>query len=1313
MASSAAVESAWQHWRSQILHAREYVSVLRHIVLYSPFVWSAFLPLESQFRAPVKGETFHDKFLRMLRPLYDQEVCQMYDVSASYQRAPPPAPHAWPRDRLHQFLTRFFLVYGGNPSAFASLCSLFDAQGKPETLLISFEDLRVALIQDVEQRLLRQDQLPLMPVVYCITAIDLTAVPPLSTPENQPRTRSYGIPAPPKNDMPLLRDFHAEVYEKSSSWLSRWQPRWLFLRRDTLEIARKSSAMATRLSSSFSSAMPAVEGADGSSQLYALTDLLSLQLSLCKNDAEIFKRPTVTLHFKHPVVSGGHTTKVVVLACDTNERAESITSQIATFSLVSGLVRAQSAPTLERYIGLGARLDVFSVIPGVHRGDVMTLSPLQLALIGPIAADNANTSFDERGRIVRLLLWSQADPRLALQWSFFTRVLWSRGSRAQVKERIELLLSEALDAGSSLLPFGSVVANDSARWNLLMYLCYYGEVDAVKRLVMRLSRLPCDNCFEVLDHINAAGDSALHIALKAVLHDHGEEIALLLVDLAARKDAVCRTRDSDGDDIFTNADDSSAESVFLDKKYIHSQLLRLVDRSGDSVLHLALRARMWSLMDKLLDYNAMTPVHWDAQGDMPLHLAIRVGASVDLIARMVSLFESPMQSLQNESHDHRGHDSPLTLAIKHRRQEIVEILLAHGAFANNSSCHWTRQIQQQPDTTHSAIEDGDTPLHVAIKSGLEQAACSLVAHGALLMCLDSHGASPLALAIRYGMYKLGFDMASQLAAKSPTSSSSAESRWIDEETGMPVVALALDAGQFELAMLLLDMDPRTHLSLVHARSGETLLHRAITTIARLHLAEKDLIADEDSELAFFESAMEQFVLSLLHGMDNVCMVLSPVQLNPQVDHQELQAVEEWTTPLHSATVYGNSTTTILLYLLAFLHDKGTSEEAIIQLLSTATKINGETPLHCALRSKAAQNALVLLFYHRLLHESENAQDTHTSRRLISRIFDGRTRSDGNTPLHLACCWPMDSDMLVVIEILLARRVRGAVVAPVQWNKRGFMPLHEAVIHACDGRAISLFHRFVPQDLNLWTEGAARTPLMLAVENGNAAAVRALIECDSVYTNLVTPQTRCSLIHLAVYNQIQEPMLLRALLSCHDSTEYLDDGTDADGMTTLSAIEILRSRLSEANASLSLQPGNQEDDAFLPILPAVEQQTTAIPATDMLDESVLAFLKRQELQTLAFVAQQTREDAMGWLQTPLGKRYLLAASQALHDKAKSEREQDDPALGYQDDSFDADKQSESIAALFIETEIANAVFQAQRDIESEKKAIAIDTGVAYP
>lgn len=1263
----------------------------------------------------MKEKTFHGKLLRTLRPLYDQEVCQIYNVSASYQKAPPPAPHAWPRDRLQQFLARSFPIYGGNPSVFASLCSLFDVQDKPEILLISFDDLRDALMQDAEQRLLRQDQLPLMPVVYCITAIDLTAVPPLSTPDSQPRTRSYGIPAPPKNDMPLLRDFHAEVYEKSSSWLSRWQPRWLFLRRDTLEIAKKSSAMATRLSSSFSSAMPAIEGADGSSQLFALPDLLSVQLSLCKNDAEIFKRPTVTLHFKHPVVSGGHTTKVVVLACDTNERAESITSQIATFALLSGLVRAQSAPTLERYIGLGARLDIFSVIPGVHRGDVMTLSPLQLALIGPIAIDNINTSFDERERIVRLLLWSQADPRSVLQWSFFTRVLWSRGSETQVKERIELLLSETLNTDASLLPFGSAVANDSARWNLLMYLCYYGQVDAVQRLVMRLSQLPGNKCIAILDHVNAAGDSALHIALKAVSHDHGEEIAMLLVDLAARNQAVFHARESDNNNIFTSANDAATAGASLDAK---SQLLSLSDRGGDSVLHLALRARMWSLVDRLLDYNAMNPVHWDAQGDTPLHLAIRVGASVELITRMVSLFESPIQSLQNESHDHRGHDSPLTLAIKHRRQEIVELLLAHGAFANSSSCHWTRQLLQHADASLSAIEDGDTPLHVAIKSGLEQAACALVAHGALLTCLDSHSASSLALAIRYGMYKLGFEIASLLAAKHPHSSS-LESYWIDEETGMPVVALAMDAGQFELATLLLDMDAATHLSLVHARSGETLLHRAIITTARLHLAEKDLGNDEDTELAFFQRAMEQFVLSILHEMDCVSMVLTPAQLNPQVDGQQaLQASVEWTTPLHSAMAHGSSTTNILLYLLAFLHDRAESEEAIMQMLSTSTEDYGETPLQFALRSNAAQNALVLLSYHRLLQESENVQDTTASRRLISRMFDAGSRSDGNTPLHLACCWPLDADMLVVIELLLTRRVRGAFVSPVQWNKRGFMPLHEAVIHACDGRVISLFNRFVPQDLNLWTEGTARTPVMLAVENGNAAAVCALIECGNVHTDLVTPQTRCTLLHLAVYNQIQDPVLLRALLSCHDSTECCsDEGTDADGLTTLSAIEILHSRLSENDGNPTIQSENQEDEqsnAFSPIQPAVTEQHTAIRAADMLDGSILAFLKQQEQQALAFVAQQTREDAMGWLKTASGRRYLLAASQALHETTKTKSELDDPALCSPEDSLDVlANQCKSAADTFIDKEVANAVRQARREIESEKLAIAVDTGIVYP
>lgn len=1309
---------------------------------------------------------FHDAFLDVLRAKFDAfpHGASVNNAPQQQQKHPQhsnkePQTHRWQRVTLQRFLGIYFSEYQ-SPQCFASLwtllLSLLPDKNKHQSLgtivgdehehaEFTFDELKNVLKQHASARLLAKDPFPLeqelvldaknlkrkaghedelelpklqntVPKRSSLPVFTRNA-PPAATAALPPGRHSIAATsssslwvqkdADPHNNTPVLQDFHAEVMKKSRNWLGRWQTRYLFLRWGELEICKK-NVSAFRPGQALPvqpTAVPIIAGSTGSSggsaanaaksKRYPLQTLLSLQI-VQLNESDPSKKQALSLHFKQPTSNGGNTTKSLILGCDSSDHLKTVVIQMATFAMLYGLANGQDAASLHKFIQVGANLDVYCLIPSPNVPP-FALAPLQLAFLQ--SNEWKPQSFEAT---VQLLVRAGADPRSLLQWKFATQVLFSSayGPDDEMLARRLLMVRETIDG--VVFPFGGVTADDEHQWNLLMYFSCFGDVEGARQLLTTFLKISKSKCLKYVDHVNAAGDNALHIAIKVSRnHPSAEELAMLLVDVGTNNASFFPTTASSSSSEM--AMPSITPSLTSSSSYVDSQLIHCCDGNGESVFHLALKGRLWRLVDKLIDGKAIDPTSCDRHGNNSLHVAIKVGAPVHLIARIIQLYRpqrsSAFSSISTERgnlvttlgfdcRDRRGNDTPLTLAIKYRQQEVVELLLAAGVTPNVSDCMWSIEAAALSDSSTDAVKigDGDSPLHVAIKSGLHHAAMSLVSYGAHLLSMDSNGASPLALAIRYGMYELSVKIAESLADKDASSSREREQKqWLDLETGAPVCLLAVKAGQIEFAVMVLDLF-ESQMTMSHLVTKETLLHILVKNISWLELSGPSLRGsdevdarqqeDRDSDrlllfgneisptkrkrsrvksrsdgdlrylqlasliassppkyssqtlkkassrdvneslnqellerIDFFQQAEENLILGILQRSDDVGVISSSSK--SQHIHSQRSSFHLATspslvvtdhnvdsyTPLHVAAAGGDATSSILRLFLAFLYVRSSrSRLEMAQALAKTTGSKAETPLHAALASNSAGNGLQILLAMQLARgkqdlpsvtgekgagdlKSVSASDSKQIASICSHVYEATTAPDGSTPLHLACRWPLNDDMVHIIDLLFQEDVYAGC-----WDSEGFTPLHVALQNNCDERLIQLFKRH-NQDLNTWTEGKAdpdgtfsarsnnsgfdrsvelstpKTALMLAIEHENAAAFNELIQCGA-QLKVVTPQTRLGLLHYAVQQNLRSKDLLEHLLKCNKLIEY--EVTDCFGRTTAEAVKILEEQLRIAN-----------------------------------------------------------------------------------------------------------------------------------------------------
>ncbi|GMF50927.1 unnamed protein product [Phytophthora fragariaefolia] len=795
---------------------------------------------EQLAQPPARG--FQDAFLETLRRPYEAAAlasCTPEDRGSETR---------WRCAELRDFLGRYFPQYAQQSAAFSALRASLakqDAQGQQgddDAVAVTFDGLkRVLLRQYGSTRLVAKDPFPLEPCVE-------------PKPERRPSVAAFVPGATGGGDggsddaatpAPVLREFKAEVMKKSKSWLGRWRARHLLLRWGVLEMHKRSltarsfrhghssgagsSAAVAGAGNrggggSTSASSPAVTNAAAAAntKVYDLEHLVSLQLEhVSDGESASARKAALTLKFQttlkpssnsHSNPTGNANQDIKTLTLGGGEAPDvlvSIRDHVATYALYLELSRRDRLPSMtkvRRYIAAGANVNVRVRIPRIslpkdgndvsrRRSQVKQpprgmVTALQLAFL----QDPRVPSFEST---IALLLSAGADPRSLLYWDYATQVVFTPSSsekkekseehrqRRRLRKRL-LLLDKVESDGDESVTFQccKAQADDGARWNLLMYFCWLGDLEGVKQLLVvagaastssgSQGRTSSRQLVTCLDHINAAGDTALHIAIKA----GKEPVALVLVEAALSNNA---------------------------------QAVHQCDARGEPVVHIALAARQWRVVDALVAGGAVDPRSYDALGNTALHLSIQVRAPVALIARLIQVYRhsAPTGGLDGRAGRRGSNDTPLSLALKSGQQEVVALLLASGASPSGSGCKWSnafvekRGSENEGETeTNEVISNNDSALHVAIKAGMELAAAALIAHKADIYAVDARGASPLALAVRYGLYALAAALVDQHQRKQGQGAS--KHWWMDGDTGRPVVMLAFQAGQLELAALFLD-----------------------------------------------------------------------------------------------------------------------------------------------------------------------------------------------------------------------------------------------------------------------------------------------------------------------------------------------------------------------------------------------------------------------------------------------------------------------------------------------------------------------------
>ena len=274
------------------------------------------------------------------------------------------------------------------------------------------------------------------------------------------------------------------------------------------------------------------------------------------------------------------------------------------------------------------------------------------------------------------ILEKGASPGCLLRWSFI------------VVERV-MTPMEVLSIFETHQIDLSLKSDDGFNYNLMHYMCYFGLVDGVKKLV------ECSVSQSLINDPTESNDIALTIALLSpeTTVDIKETIASILCE---------------------------------------SSNITICNKSSQNPIQLALLLGKISLLFHMLPYA--TNVRFDAYGNSYLHLAIKAG--LPTVARYI-LYHTNVSDLNKK--DCAG-DTVLTLALKSGDEELAcEILQSGDSIDSGVICSdWQMEGCEK-----------DLPIHQALKRHMQYLANTICESGDYYLSRDTQGELPIHLALSF------------------------------------------------------------------------------------------------------------------------------------------------------------------------------------------------------------------------------------------------------------------------------------------------------------------------------------------------------------------------------------------------------------------------------------------------------------------------------------------------------------------------------------------------------------------------------------
>lgn len=616
-----------------------------------------------------------------------------------------------------------------------------------------------------------------------------------------PLNYSEPIPSnriPPSKSKSSLGSFVSPIFWKSSKWISPWRSRILkadFSSQYGLQVYKK-------------------EG-DPLWKSVAFQDIRSV--SIAPADFDAGRDFSCLIHTEQATW---------IFACESAEIAQTWVEKIATLCLFFRVLHFKPEASgndqlhfdqlaaVKRLLQNGARVDQsLTIRPDVFKCTLIPDSslPVVACCILDIALTiHSATKSLEMKRIIQAIIESEPE-KSKLSRAFLN---YQDGSNFA-------LIGTTRDVVQQLLRLNlpvDVQSTDDRGWTFLMHLCTVGDFEAVKELVDVIE--PKDKYCQLK---NSDGNSAIALAL---LTKQTTSTVKCCEYLAPYMDInVCNGA---GDTLLhlclrslNDLSESFATSLILE----HAADLTAVDHAGNTPLHLT-----------LLQHNYIIARQIILQIKQNRKLGRNLGTGVLSPRGFGSKVAVPLWDLRERKTQH----TVMTLALQQDQHALCEELLELGASADVEGVLW--------NSTNTAQ---DWPLHVALKAGLSHIAEKLIDCGAEITRSDNSGDSPLAIALRHGMFSTAYRIICLFDEEKP----------VGTPVTMKDAIQALEHGQMELFPLLMDRTMGTHgkSRLLHAmiqsrEVSSTALHsRTLSGIFKTVLNSEtydiDLNASHESETA--------------------------------------------------------------------------------------------------------------------------------------------------------------------------------------------------------------------------------------------------------------------------------------------------------------------------------------------------------------------------------------------------------------------------------------------------------------------------------